>query len=262
MWFAISWLLGQPMLAALSGLSVGFTLGLVGGGAGMLAVPLLLYFVKVGDPHVAVGTTAAALALTAGVNLVRYARAGSTFALGGIAAAFAGSLWSLHTDGGALLFLLAAIVATVSVLMLSRAGAASECPAPAQAAARTGTGRVFATAGAGAAVGSVAGFFGVSGGFLSVPALHFIARLTLIEAVASSLVSVVAFDATTAVNYARAGKVSVALALALVTGGIAGGAAGMRVARSLAIKGHTLQRLFALVLMAIAIYITYRGLAR
>jgi uncharacterized membrane protein YfcA len=269
MWFAISWLLGQPMLAALSGLSVGFTLGLVGGGAGMLAVPLLLYFVKVGDPHVAVGTTAAALALTAGVNLVRYARAGlvrwrtgSTFALGGIAAAFAGSLWSLHTDGGALLFLLAAIVATVSVLMLSRAGAASECPAPAQAAVRTGTGRVFATAGAGAAVGSVAGFFGVSGGFLSVPALHFIARLTLIEAVASSLVSVVAFDATTAVNYARAGKVSVALALALVTGGIAGGAAGMRVARSLAIKGHTLQRLFALVLMAIAIYITYRGLAR
>ncbi len=269
MWFAMSWLYGQPMLAALAGLSVGFTLGLVGGGAGMLAVPLLLYFVKVGDTHVAIGTTAAALALTAGVNLVRYARVGlvrwrtgSTFAVGGIAAAFAGSLWSLHTDSGALLFLLAAIVATVSLLMLSRAGATGDCPTPVAAATRVGTGRVFATAGAGAAVGSVAGFFGVSGGFLSVPALHFIARLTLIEAVASSLVSVVAFDATTAVNYARAGKVSVALALALVAGGITGGAAGMRVARSLAVKGHTLQRLFALVLMAIAIYITYRGLAR
>ena len=66
----------QIALASLSGLSIGFALGLVGGGAGMLSVPLLLYVVKVDDPHVAIGTTAAAIAATASINLVSYARAG------------------------------------------------------------------------------------------------------------------------------------------------------------------------------------------
>ena len=72
----LSWLQAQIALAGASGLSIGFTLGLVGGGAGTLAVPLLLYVVKVGDPHLAIGTTAVSIALTALVNLITYARAG------------------------------------------------------------------------------------------------------------------------------------------------------------------------------------------
>jgi len=34
----------QNLLAVISGLFVGFTLGLIGGGGSILAVPLLLYF--------------------------------------------------------------------------------------------------------------------------------------------------------------------------------------------------------------------------
>jgi uncharacterized membrane protein YfcA len=252
----------QIALASVSGVSIGFALGLVGGGAGMLSVPLLLYFVKVDDPHVAIGTTAAAIALTALVNLVSYARAGlvrwrtgAVFAAAGVSGAFAGSRWSLHIDGGAVLLLLAAIVAVVAVLMFSRPpaalGAALE-PAP--------PGSGFATAGAGVAVGGVAGFFGVSGGFLSVPALHFIARVPMLEAVASSLVSVVVFGGTTAANYAMAGKVSVPLALALVAGGIVGGQLGMRSAKAMAVKGPALRRIFAAMLLAIAAYIAYRSI--
>lgn len=41
------------MLAAIaSGSLVGFTLGLVGGGGSMLAMPLLLYTVGVAQPHI------------------------------------------------------------------------------------------------------------------------------------------------------------------------------------------------------------------
>jgi hypothetical protein len=252
----------QIALACVSGLSIGFALGLVGGGAGTLSVPLLLYVVKVGDAHVAIGTTAAAIAATALVNLVAYARAGlvrwrtgAVFACAGMTGAFAGSRWSLSVDSGALMMLLAAIVVIVALFMFSpvRAGdGAARGPG--------GSGRGFATAGAGVAVGGVAGFFGISGGFLSVPALHFIARVPMLEAVASSLVSVVAFGSMTAANYAMAGKVSAPLAMALVAGGSIGGRAGMRTARAIALRGHSLRRVFAAVLLSIAAYIVYRSI--
>jgi uncharacterized membrane protein YfcA len=48
-----------------SGAIVGFTLGLVGGGGSVLAVPLLLYVVGMPDPHQAIGTSALAVALNA-----------------------------------------------------------------------------------------------------------------------------------------------------------------------------------------------------
>jgi uncharacterized membrane protein YfcA len=252
----------QIALACLSGLLIGFALGLVGGGAGTLSVPLLLYFVKVGDAHMAIGTTAAAIAATALVNLVSYARAGlvrwrtgAVFAAAGMTGAFAGSRWSLSVDSGALMLLLAAIVVIVALFMFSPVrAAASVAGAPSVT-----PGRGFATAGAGVAVGGVAGFFGISGGFLSVPALHFIARVPMLEAVASSLVSVVAFGSMTATNYAMAGKVSVPLALALVAGGSIGGRAGMRTAKAIALRGHSLRRVFAAVLLLIAAYIVYRS---
>jgi hypothetical protein len=252
----------QIALACVSGLLIGFALGLVGGGAGSLSVPLLLYFVKVGDAHMAIGTTAAAIAATALVNLVSYARAGlvrwrtgAVFAAAGMTGAFAGSRWSLRVDSGALMLLLAAIVVIVALFMFSPVRAGSGI-----ADTTGGTpGRGFATAGAGVAVGGVAGFFGISGGFLSVPALHFIARVPMLEAVASSLVSVVAFGSMTATNYAMAGKVSVPLALALVVGGSVGGRAGMRTAKAIALRGHSLRRVFAAVLLLIAAYIVYRN---
>lgn len=252
----------QIALASLSGLSIGFALGLVGGGAGMLSVPLLLYVVKVDDPHVAIGTTAAAIAATASINLISYARAGLVrwrtsvvFAAAGMGGAFAGSRWSLHVDGGAVMLVLAAIVAVVGALMLT--GRQTQQVA---ASAHGATGRSFATAGAGVAVGGVAGFFGISGGFLSVPALHFIARVPMLEAVASSLLSVVVFGTTTAVNYAAAGKVDLRLALALVAGGVLGGHAGMRAAKAIAVKAGALRRTFATLLLAIAAYIAYRSI--
>jgi uncharacterized membrane protein YfcA len=252
----------QLALAVASGLSIGFALGLVGGGAGTLSVPLLLYVVKVGDPHVAIGTTAAAIAVTALLNLISYARAGLVrwrtglvFAAAGVGGAFAGSRWSLHVDGGVVMRVLAAIVASVGALMLAK-GQTVHAAAARQAVA----GRGFATAGAGVAVGGVAGFFGISGGFLSVPALHFIARVPMLEAVASSLVSVVVFGATTAATYGMAGKVDLRLALALVAGGVAGGHAGMRAAKAIAVKGAALRRVFALLLLVVAAYIAYRSI--
>src|SRR6478735_4941518 len=51
-------------LSILSGIIVGFSLGLVGGGGSILAVPLLVYVIGV-DTHVAIGTSALAVAANA-----------------------------------------------------------------------------------------------------------------------------------------------------------------------------------------------------
>ena len=55
----------QQIVAVLSGVLVGFTLGLIGGGGSILAVPLLLYVVGYHNAHVVIGTTALAVAVTA-----------------------------------------------------------------------------------------------------------------------------------------------------------------------------------------------------
>ena len=68
----------QYGLATLSGGLVGFSLGLVGGGGSILAVPLMVYLVGVASPHVAIGTSAIAVAANAGVGLANHARAATS----------------------------------------------------------------------------------------------------------------------------------------------------------------------------------------
>ena len=92
----------QYLLGAGSGSLVGFTLGLVGGGGSILAVPLMAYLVGVASPHVAIGTSALAVAANAGANLVPHARqrtikwrCAGMFAAAGVAGAYAGSIMGL-----------------------------------------------------------------------------------------------------------------------------------------------------------------------
>ena len=64
-----AWLI-QDALGVASGVVVGFSLGLVGGGGSILAVPLMIYLVGVPSAHVAIGTSALAVAVNAAANLV------------------------------------------------------------------------------------------------------------------------------------------------------------------------------------------------
>ena len=67
----------QAVLGLASGTLVGFSLGLVGGGGSILAVPLMVYVVGVPDAHVAIGTSAIAVAVNAAANLANHARDGN-----------------------------------------------------------------------------------------------------------------------------------------------------------------------------------------
>src|ERR1700739_1728808 len=66
----------QYLIGAFSGVLVGLSLGLVGGGGSILAVPLIVYGVGVKNPHLAIGTSALAVAANAVINLINHARGG------------------------------------------------------------------------------------------------------------------------------------------------------------------------------------------
>lgn len=189
------------VLGLMSGVLVGFTLGLAGGGGSVLAVPLLVYFVGTPNPHEAIGTSAAAVAANALLNLVHYARAGvikwrcaSIFALFGSIGAYAGSTFGKLVDGQRLPTLFGVLMIVVSILMLRGRDAEGF------QAVRLNRENFPRLVAAGLTSGALSGFFGVGGGFLIVPGLMFASGMPILNAVGSSLVAVSAFAVTTAVE--------------------------------------------------------------
>jgi len=114
---------------------------------------------------------------------------------------------------------------------------------------------------AGAGVGSAAGFFGIGGGFLIVPGLMASTGMSLATAQATSLLSVAAFGATTAGNYALSGWVDPALVAAMAIGGVAGTLAGLPLAKRLGANAALGRTLFAGLILIVAAYVAVRAVA-
>lgn len=248
----------EAALAILCGGAVGFVLGLIGGGGSILATPLLLAVVGL-PPHAAIGTGALAVALNAFINLLSHARAGNVrwreggiFAVAGVLGAALGSSLGKRLDGQRLLFLFALLMIAVAVQMLRGGGTGGRR----EGEVRFSVARLLAF---GFGVGVLAGFFGIGGGFLIVPGLRAATRLSMIEAIGSSLLAVGAFGLTAAVNYALSGLVVWPVAGEFILGGIAGGLLGLGLAQNLARRRGALQRVFAAIVFAVAIYLLWRS---
>jgi uncharacterized membrane protein YfcA len=250
----------QDGLALVSGGAVGFSLGLIGGGGSVLAVPLLLYVVGIQDPHMAIGTSALAVAANAFANLIPHARAGNVrwgaagvFAGGGVLGAYVGSTAGKAFDGERLLVLFALLMIVVAALMQRRRAFVAGGPV------RLTFPLTPRFAGAGLGTGVLAGFFGIGGGFLIVPALTLICGFATLEAIGSSLLSVGAFGLTTAVNYAVSGLIDWPIAGLFLVGGVAGGAFGAASAGLLALHRQALNRVFGAVVGSVALYMLAQG---
>jgi uncharacterized membrane protein YfcA len=252
----------QGMLGLASGALVGFSLGLVGGGGSVLAVPLMVYVVGVPNAHVAIGTSAIAVAANAAVNLSNHARGGTVvwscalmFAAAGIIGAFLGSIFGKMIDGQKLLALFGLLMLVIAMLMLKTR---SRIGIPDVQMSRS---NMPAISGLGLATGTLSGFFGIGGGFLIVPALMLATGMSIMNAVSSSLVAVTAFGLTTAASYAWSGLISWGLAGLFIAGGIAGGLIGTRLARHLSARRGALNTVFAAVIIAVALYMLARNIS-
>lgn len=249
----------QMLLGAFSGMLVGFTLGLVGGGGSILAVPLMVYLVGVKSPHVAIGTSALAVALNAAMGLFNHARHGTvkwrcglTYAAAGVVGAFFGSTAGKAFDGQRLLFLFAIVMIVVGIMMLRRRNAVGDENAQCT---RQNAPKVL---GYGLGTGGFSGFFGIGGGFLIVPGLIASTGMPMINAVGTSLVAVTAFGLTTAANYAFSGLVDWVLAAVFIAGGIVGSLLGTKAAKRLSGSGH-LGSIFAGLIFVVAAYMLWKS---
>lgn len=252
----------QYLLGGASGALVGFVLGLIGGGGSILAVPLMVYFVGVPNPHLAIGTSAFAVAANAAMGVVSHARAGTVkwrcaimFAGAGVAGALIGSTAGMAFDGRKLLFLFAIVMVIVGLAMLRGRKGGSDPDAQCNA------GRAPKVLGYGLGTGAFSGFFGIGGGFLIVPGLMASTGMPIINAIGSSLVAVAAFGLTTAFNYALSGLVDWPLALVFIAGGALGGVLGARLAVRLSGKTGRLTRIFAGLIFAVAAYMLWKSAA-
>jgi uncharacterized membrane protein YfcA len=211
----------QYLLGAGSGVLVGFILGLIGGGGSVLAVPLMVYLVGVPSPHVAIGTSAFAVAASAVLNLANHARAGNVN-------------WRC-----------AGMFAAVGVIGTEGASCTRR--------------KAPKVLGYGLMTGVFSGFFGIGGGFLIVPGLIASTGMPMLNAIGSSLVAVTAFGLTTALNYASSGLVDWPLAFIFIAGGVGGGLIGTMTAKRLSGTTGTLSVIFAGVVFAVAGYMLWRS---
>jgi len=249
------------LITLLCGSLVGCTLGLIGGGGSILAVPLLLYVVGIRDPHIAIGTSSLAVGANAAANLVGHWRLGNVklpcafvFALAGVVGALVGSTLGKMIDGQKLLLLFAVAMLAVGVAMLRRREEAGD------PAVHINLAIALRLMGVGFLTGLLSGLFGIGGGFLIVPGLMLGSGMPILYAVGSSLFSVAAFGFTTAANYAWSGLIDWSVALVFIAGGAAGGLLGIRLATRISKQRGTLARIFAGLVILVGVYMFVRTL--
>lgn len=248
-------------LSIASGALVGLILALVGGGGSILAVPLMMYVVAVPSAHVAIGTSAFAVALSAGAGLVRHARAGhvkwrcaGVFASVGVVGALVGSTLGMAFDGSKLLAAFAVVMLLAGVLMLRKRCVAGNPDA------QCGREELPRVVGFGSAAGLFSGFFGIGGGFLIVPGLVAATGMPTLHAIGSSLVAVAAFGLTTSVNYARSDLIDWPLALLFFVGGVVGSLVGTGAAHRLSRHKGALETLLAVLIFVVATFMLWKSL--
>ncbi|MVT13134.1 MAG: TSUP family transporter [Euryarchaeota archaeon] len=251
--FEITYL--QMVLSIISGLIVGFSLGLIGGGGSILAIPLLIYFVGYDHPHIVIGTTALAVSINAFLNLIPHARKkhvifkkGIIFSIPGIFGVLVGAELGLLTPGKKLLFIFAILMIIIAIYMLKRKYTnESENPTLKESYPKLLV--------IGFIVGFASGYFGIGGGFLIVPGLIYSAGLNIIQAVGTSLISVGLFGFVTALRYSLNGDLNLLITSLYIAGGILGGWMGAHFATK--VSKRTLTKIFAIIIILVAIYMMY-----
>ena len=247
-------LVSSLLLSAMIGLS----LGMLGGGGSILAVPVLVFVTKL-SPATAVGTSLAIVGTTSLIASYAHYRAGRVkldvsllFGVSGALTAFLGAKLTRLVSGAVILYSFSALMLVIGVGMLSVGGRT-----PAETETPPGRSRPTAAVLAGAGVGLVTGFLGVGGGFLVVPALIAFAGLRMREAVGTSLLVIAINGAAGFVGHLGGGGLDAGLIAQLTGAAVAGALVGERVARKVSTTG--LRRGFGLLVLAAGVSVVVLG---
>jgi uncharacterized protein len=246
------------VLALLLSGMIGVSLGLMGGGGSILALPVLVCVARI-DPRQAVAMSLAIVgstSLMAGLMHHRGGRVdrrvGTTFGLAGLPGAFTGARLTHLLPAAVLLLLFAVLMLVVGGVMLLRS-----VREPREGARAGQHPRFAAIVATGFGVGFLTGFLGVGGGFIIVPSLMLFAGLPMPTAVGTSLMVIALNCAAGLLGHLGEGGVPLRATAAYTGVAIVGGFLGERLASRL--SPRALRRGFAVLVILLAIYMLFRN---
>ena len=236
---------------------MGTSLGLLGSGGSILTVPILVYLAKESE-KVAIAESLLIVGVVALVGSVTHIlqrsislRETIAFGIPSMLAAFFGAYLAQFVSGQTQLIVFSIVMLAASVFMLRPISTVDVGP-------KNDVSHRLTLALSGCAVGTLAGFVGVGGGFLIVPALLMFARLPMKTAVATSLIIIAMQSLSGFAQYAvhfNSNKISFnwELVLLVTTCAVLGVVAGIFVSKRFQQK--LLRKLFGLSLIPMSIFI-------
>ena len=245
------------VLALAAGAVIGLALGALGGGGSVLAVPALIYLLGF-TPVAATTASLLIVAVTSVVALVAHGREGQVrwstgllFAAAGTGPAMLGGALAGRLPAGVLTVAFAGVAAAAAVRMLRARRSVAE---PVEV-------RPGRAAAAGAGLGTVTGVLGVGGGFLAVPALVGVLGIRMREAVGTSLLVITVNSLAALVMRAgTADGLDWGVVAPFTAAAVLGAWDGKRLSAKL--PGPALQRVFAVVLLAVAAFMLVDAVLR
>jgi uncharacterized protein len=259
----------RALLASPLGFLIGVSLGALGGGGSILAVPVLVYAAGQG----AKAATATSLLLVGAAALVgmgAHHRAGRVrvgtglaFGFAGVGGSIAGTAVNRQLDPNALLLGFSVLILVAAWRM------AVGCPTCTQVGetrvlteeSESGSVRVRARVHgmtivkvlvAGTAVGFLTGLFGVGGGFVIVPALTLVLGLSMPDAIGTSLLVIAINSAIALAGRMGSSAIEWGVAIPFTLAAIVGVLVGKRIADRL--DAEKSLHWFALLLVGVAAY--------
>jgi uncharacterized protein len=239
-------------LGLILSLAIGVSLGLLGGGGSILAVPVFHYVLGV-STHDAIAMSLIVVAATSAVAMLPHARDGNVrwriglaFGASSMLAAFAGGRVGALLPDRMLIIAFALVMVTAGVAMLLRARKRGT-PVSAREIHLV---RVVVI---GLSVGLITGTLGAGGGFMIVPVLTVFGGLATREAVGTSLLVITLSSTAGVAGVAEHATFDLRLT-AIITGiAIAGSLLGARVGRRL--RADHLQRVFGWFVIAVGVLV-------
>lgn len=267
----------RAILASPLGFLIGLSLGALGGGGSILAVPALVYAAGQTPKH-ATTTSLVLVAITALIGMVPHWRAGKVrfaagalFGVAGVAGSLLGSHWNKAADPDVLLLAFSGLMLVAAYGMWRRirrpgnnpelrsVGAAAAAPAAEPAGPSVGidTMTFFKVVVAGTIVGLLTGFFGVGGGFVIVPALVLALGFTMQEAVGTSLLVIAINSAVALSTRLQPGSIEWGTVIPFTVASLLGVIVGTSLARTR--DPRSLQGWFVGLLVIVAVYTAVRS---
>lgn len=261
----------RAFLASPLGFLIGLSLGALGGGGSILAVPALV-FAAGQDPKGATATSLLLVGAAAAVGVAPHWRAGRvrlgmgiTFGLVGIGGSLVGSQINRSIDPDLLLLAFSGLTLLAAWRMVTGCPTCTQVGQNRAITAGDSQSRwagidartVVLVAVTGTGVGFLTGLFGVGGGFVIVPALALALKLPMPQAIGTSLVVIAVNSAVGLASRLATTSIDWHITIPFAIAAIGGVVTGERIAGKLDPKKSL--HAFALLLTAVALYTAVRS---